>query len=319
LIDIRFSGANAAIENTYGYALNPSIAGMSPGRFIDAEGIAYLAIEHNYFEGTSGIYVQQPLAGATISIRYNSARNINGRYSTGPGYATSDSGGFNPAQFAQFNGVTNSTAEIAWNQVINDPYVSRPEDIINMYATSGTPDNPILIHDNYIHGSYPGYPDADSFSGGGIIADGSASGYLKVYDNQIIETVNYGIASASGHDNEYYGNTVLGIGILPDGVRAPAQNVGMYVSGGGTGNRVHDNIVGWYNASGVRNDWYFPSCPSGSCSYNNTELPSPITQAQENTEFIIWQRKLAVNGSQIGPAPPTRRRDDDHHHHSEDP
>jgi len=300
LIDANYPGADVTVVNTSGLALNPEIVGWFAGRFIEGNGISRLVVEHNYFEGTRGVFAGRPPPGATILVRYNSVKNLSGRQSTGSGWTTSD---VTPevAQLVQFDKVTGANAEIAWNQVINEPYVSRTEDVINMYASAGTLANPILIHDNYIRGAYPGNPDVDGFSGGGIIADGADTGFLKVYGNQIIETVNYGLAIADGHDNEYYGNTVLGTGLLPSGGRAPAQNVGMYVNGGAAGNIVHDNTVGWYDAFGSRNDAYFPGCPDGTCSYNNIAAPEPITLTQEDAEFTTWQNKLAANGITVGP------------------
>ena len=303
LIQSVVAGANVTILNVTGFALNPDVAGTGPGRFVDAEQVSKLVVGQNYLEGTAGIYVQQPLAGAYINIYRNSVRNINGRHSTGTGdgYVLTDAGGYDVVQFVQFNGVTGASyTNIGYNQVIDDPSIARTEDVINMYQSSGSATAPISIHDNYIRGSYPGKPNADQFSGGGIIAD-QGSSYMNVYHNQVIETVNYGLGNASsGGHNNYYGNTVLGIGILPDGIRAPAQNVGIYDTGGGPNDTIHDNVIGWYDASGNRNDLYIPSCPATTCSYNNVSLPSPITKTQEDNEWTKWQTKLTSAGFTVG-------------------
>ena len=45
--------------------------------------------------------------------------------------------------------------EIAWNEVINEPGNSAVEDNISIYLSSGTPQSPIRIHDNFIRGAFP--------------------------------------------------------------------------------------------------------------------------------------------------------------------
>jgi FG-GAP-like repeat len=299
------AGSHVTVTNTYGESLNPGVVGAFLGRFIDAEGFASLVVEHNDFANTAGIYLLQPQAAATISIRYNRVANINGRASTGAGYVAADGAAAptapNLVQFVQFDKVTGATAEIAWNEVLNDPYVSRVEDNISLYQSCGAAGNPIHVHDNYISGAYPGAPDVDAYSGGGIVDDSNAC-YTKVDHNQIIRTTNYGAAIASGSNNEHSFNTVIGTGILPDGLREPSQNVGMYVHGTGTGNTNHDNTVGALNAAGSRNDFdWNGTCTGGSCASNNTHLPDPVTEARIDAEWGIWQTKLAAAGVTIGP------------------
>ena len=110
-------------------------------------------------------------------------------------------------------------AEIAWNQVVNQPGQSRPEDNISVFESSGTSSSPILIHDNYIQGAYAADPANDSsYTGGGImLSDGSTGvlatdpGYVSAYNNIIISTSNYGIAISSGHNDTIYNNTIIEI------------------------------------------------------------------------------------------------------------
>ncbi len=291
--------SDLTVTDTSGTGLNPGVPGAFVGRFLTSRTAARLVIENNDLNNTAGVYIMTPGSSARISIRFNTVENINGRASTGSEYATSDNGGFgvNIVQFVQFEKVVAPAAEIAWNQVINDPYVSRVEDNISMYRSCGSAAAPIDIHDNFIRGGYPGAPDTDDYSGGGIIEEGNAC-FVNVHDNQIIETTNYGIAIAGAHDNNVYSNTLMGIGLLSDGVIEPSQNVGGYVMGRAINNTVHDNLAGWYNQNGVDNTWYVRSCDS-SCFYNNTSL-IPFTQADEDAQFNVWNQKLANNGIVIG-------------------
>jgi parallel beta-helix repeat protein len=57
----------------------------------------------------------------------------------------------------------------------------------------------------------------------------TASAYNNVYNNQIVGTVNMGIEFGAGHDNVAYNNTVISSGLLPNGTRFPAQNVGLTI------------------------------------------------------------------------------------------
>ena len=294
-------GSDLTVTDTFGTGLNPGVPGAFLGRFLTSQSAARLVIENNDLNNTAGIYIRTPLSSSTISIRSNTVENINGRASTGSGYATRDNGGLgvNLVQFVQFDNVVAPAAEIAWNQVINDPYVSRVEDNISIYRSCGSAAAPIDIHDNFIHGGYPGAPNTDDYSGGGIIEEGTDACFVNVHDNQIIETTNYGLAIAGAHDNNLYSNTLMGIGLLSNGVIEASQNVGGYVSSAAYNNTVHDNRAGWYNQNGDDNTWYPRSPCDSSCFYNNTSL-IPFTQADEDAQFNVWNEKLANNGIVIG-------------------
>ena len=251
------------VRDTRGVGQNPNVAGRAAGRFLQAQEIAHLTIEHCELEGTAGIYVHrlEKTADTAPSLRIvsNLARNIDGRRSDGhDGYLqfntrTPENGGktengFEIVQFLQLDGVVGlENGEIAWNHIINEPGRSRVEDNISLYESSGTAEHPILIHDNCIVGAYTidptrtdvrrdGWNEDWSYSGGGImLGDGpgklleTASGYLRATHNVVVSTSNYGIAVASGHDTEVSDNQVIASGLLPGGQLAAAQNVGIYV------------------------------------------------------------------------------------------
>jgi parallel beta-helix repeat protein len=219
---------------------------------------------------------------------------------------------------------------VAWNEVVNDPGASRVEDNINIYLSSGTPDSPLRIHDNYIQGAYTIQPWQDSYSdgtysydwsysGGGILlGDGDtkvadqASAYVWAYDNQVVSTTNYGIAIAAGHDNQLYNNRIISCGLLPDGRAIAAQNVGAYIwdeYGVGLGafynNGGYDNTIGWVQSEGTRNDWWVPDAAFWA---NNVHMPGLITLDTETTEYNSWLSKLADAGVVVGPTSPGQER-----------
>jgi hypothetical protein len=292
-------GSDLTVTNTSLTGLNPGVPRLFNGRAIDAEGVARLTVWNNDFNNTAGIYVLTPAAGAPISVMFNTAENINGRMSTGTGYAKSDVGGFNPVQFVQFDKVTGPLAEVAWNQVLNDPYVSRVEDNISMFQSCGTAANPINIHDNFIRGGYPGAPDTDPYSGGGIIADGVSVCFVHAHDNQVIETTNYGVAIAGGHDNELDHNFIMGIGLLADGIIEPSQNVGGFITGSAAHDTIHDNTTGWTNAAGQNNKWFIVLACGVSCFFNNTPV-TPSRAAEDDQFNNVWLEKLSDNNIIVG-------------------
>ncbi|THF67629.1 hypothetical protein E7T06_20230 [Deinococcus sp. Arct2-2] len=329
LIRSRYVKANLTVRNSRGVALNPGLAASyrrTPGYFVHLEEFQNVRIENNELIGTSGIYLNKylgdPNKGHTIKVMRNKALNIDGRYSDGPN-AFSETG-FYRVQFVQFNDVKNiPNAEIAWNQIVNEPGKSRVEENINMYVSSGTPNSPVLIHDNYIQGAYPTNPATDKYGGGGImLGDGQsssvtkASAYLRAYNNQIVSTSNQGIAIAAGHNNEAYNNRVISSGLLPDGRRIASQNVGIYVwdlhgdKARSTffNNVMYGNVVGWaqpVKSATAQNPFWFPNCDaearSNKSCKNNTALPGTITRAMEAQEFERWQAKLRASNVVIGP------------------
>lgn len=323
LIYTAFTNANLTIRNTRGVALNPDRPLKEhryPGRFLAAEEFKNIVVENNELIGTSGIYLRDyrgtAKLGETVKILRNKARNIDGRYSVGVGrYSDKE---YRLVQFVQFNAVRKiSGAEIAWNEVINEPGKSRPEENINMYLSSGVPSSRIKIHDNYIQGAYAVNPRVDTYPGGGInAADGSANtvdeaaGHILVYRNQVVGTSNIGIAVSAGHDIEVYHNRVISSGYLPSGAPIPAQNVGLYVwdaRGDKARNTffnisVHDNLVGWskpLSGREAQNPTWFPDCEPGKC-YGNRVVPGRVTLTMEREEYTRWQNKLKSAGIKVG-------------------
>ncbi|WP_189089797.1 hypothetical protein [Deinococcus ruber] len=332
LIQSRYVRANLTVRNTRGFGLNPGMpasAKQTPGYFIHLEEFESANIQNNELTGTAGMYFRKFLGstakGQTIKILKNKALNIDGRYSDGENRFSQD--GFYRVQFAQFNDIKNiGNAEIAWNQIINEPGKSRVEEVINMYVSSGLPWSYISIHDNYIQGAYPTRPASDSYGGGGImLGDGhaetlsDASGYLAAFHNQVVATSNQGIAIAAGHDIQVYENRIISSGLLPDGTPIASQNVPGYVwdlhgdsrQGSRTffNNFMRDNVVGWglpLKSPSAKAALWLPDCQSR-CQ-GNTILAGPITLATEAQEFVLWQQKLQAANVVLGPTDPVASR-----------
>jgi Ricin-type beta-trefoil lectin domain-like/Bacterial Ig-like domain (group 2) len=326
LINDPYYGNNLTLKNVIGVGVNPNVSGQPYGMFVDAQNPVLLDVENCYFENVHfGIWVRGYSGNRdgteTITILNNRGRNILGLVSNG-------NNGFLPgdiywtwAHAIQLNNMPSVPGiTIAWNEIINYPYVSMVNENINFFDSGGTSSSPAEIHDNYIQGAYPYDPGIDPYNGGGFITDGSASdtvqtasAFNNVYNNQILGTVNMGIEFGTGHDNVAYNNTVISSGLLSNGARIPAQNVGVMVydlygniaNGSMYNNNMYGNTVGWMCWAarcawdGYRNDEYFPD--NNSYYYTNQSIASnPITLQAEDGQYAAWLAKVSSNGIVIG-------------------
>ena len=259
LIFAPISGSNVTVSYTTG--TNNAGQGKSTGNFFYAYQPAAINI-HNCDIGDTasgsgpgfGILINgyggSASANYPLSIAWNRFRNINGLSSSNAPHAIQISNASN------IPGV-----DIGYNEIIDDPYASYVNDVINIYA-GGTPNTPINVHNNYIQGLYAANPtdtDPNHYNSGcGIICDSDQAAYTHIYNNQVISTSNCGISIAGGHDNSFWGNRILSSGLLPDGTTAiydqnnGAQLVNEYntyynnfASDPNDPNNTHPNLIGW--------------------------------------------------------------------------
>lgn len=300
------SGADVTVRHTHG-VVNPSLLpGVVTGRFAHLSNPKNLLIEGCTLDGTAGIYVLgfsgDGSPGQQLIVRANRARNIRGFKSDGLGGYTSERG---LRQFAQFDKCNMPNAEVAWNEIINEPGESSVEDVINVYQSGGTPEAPLRIHHNFIRGAYPPDPANDTYSGGGILlgdgADPAAHDTLAEY-NVILDTTNHGIGIAGGENNVARFNRVFSAGVLADGTPIAAQNVGIYAwdaqgTGLMSGIEVTDNVVGFVNQKedyahlGYRNDYF---TPEADVRERNENHPGPITLELYEAEHAAWLADAAA-------------------------
>lgn len=316
LIQTAVAHTRVTVRNVHGTGLNPNVADRPQGRFFTGESFDSIVIQNNDLEQTAGIYLLtyagSGKADVTVRIVANRAHNIDGRLSDGAGGVRNQT---DEVQFVQLDQVQHVPhVEIAWNQVVNEPGASGVEDVINIYRSSGTPQSPIRIHDNYIDGAYPADPASADYSGGGImLGDGNADGpeglsaYVVAFDNQVINTTNYGIAVAAGFACTMHHNRILSTGALPDGTPLPAQNVGAYIWDSNkskakrpntfSNNSGYANRIGWMK-NGARNDWWVPDAARWR---DNVRWPGPITVQTLAAERARWEKKLKQQTVTVGP------------------
>ncbi|MCJ8166737.1 PA14 domain-containing protein [Pontibacter sp. E15-1] len=300
---------NLTVRHTSGYGITPTPykSYKKTRRFLGIDVFKNVVVENCYMENTAGIYIGKSYEGngsasETIKIRYNIAKNIDGRVY----------GGTSMAQFVQFN-FKNSIrhAEIAWNQVTNEADKSQVEDNISMHNSRGTSDSPIRIHNNMIYGAFPIPSTASQYAGGGIIADGDGGinecpAYIDAYENHLVGLGNYSMGIAAGHDIRYHHNTAVNAATYENGNSFKMNTSGFWSKdynrlGTTFSNTIDNNVIGvlaWGPHRSYRNDI---SVAENADFKNNTLLPNPISKNTEKDELKRWDKKLKQNGIELGP------------------
>jgi len=307
-------GANVWVRRVKASGLTPTKTTdyKKTRNFVAIDDFVNVVVERCELNGVAGIniggrYKGNGTLGQSLRIVTNQVRNIDGRVLGG--WAIANFVGFNYRGEVPFG-------EIAWNQVINEPYKSVVEDNINLSNSRGTKESPILIHNNYIQGAYPLDVQKDTYSGGGILADSHpmsvpnpaevATAHVKVFQNQAVGLCGYTYGIAGGNNIEIYQNRSISSALLADGTPVNRHISGLYgfdyYDQDVTFNcSIHDNVTGIMGTlAHQRND--APYLPDGTVkAYNNTTLPAgKITLAHEAQEWKMWQEKLASNNMKLG-------------------
>lgn len=301
LIGASWVAANVTIRNTWLESTNTT--GQTRAVMFDGN-LSRLIIENCDIVSTAGCYLRgndktpqtHPLT--EVGIRYNRFRDI-----------VTYTGAY--VQAVQFNATPGGTVEVAWNEIVNTPGKSRPEDTISIYASGGTQANPWKIHDNLIWGAWPmpiGNPAG--YSGGGIMhGDGNlaSQGWGVTTGNVVLGTSNYGIAVAGGCGWTITDNIVVGSGRTSSGTVIPTggQDAGLYMRpySSPVVATMARNKVGWWNPTkNIRND---SSIQVGTFT-PGTALPAgEVTYAQEQAEYDAWVARASSAGIVVGRTVPT--------------
>jgi parallel beta-helix repeat protein len=235
-----------------------------------------VTIEYNEFDLNSGIIGVQLQDSKNITIRYNKFKNFRSGV-----YAINTKGGVNVhcnefkdiagekprGQVVQFNKGSGAGNRVNYNTLDHTFGAGYPEDLVNMYGSSGTDADPIQIIGNKFRGGGP------SSSGGGIMVGDNGGGNIRVEDNILLDPGQYGIGSPAGKNIKIKNNKVYAR-------QQSFTNVGIYVglkseidagfACEGPSIEVSGNQVNWTSKSGGQNDfWFYSGCP-GVVKTNNT-------------------------------------------------
>ena len=312
--------AQLTVRNCLVQGLNPNIANRQKGYFINIGNFFQAIVENNtvisFGHGIRALNYGPVTqwSGQTVLVRYNRFQNVDGRLSDGQdGYLFELEG--SGASAIGLDTLRNAKVEIAWNQVINEPFYSRVEDLISTYKSSGTSTDPIAIHDNYLQGGYLPDPRADVGYTGGMInvgddPDRGDVGHVHVYSNQVVSFGNSGIAISAGHDNKVHHNRVISAQQVADGLILGSKwRTGLTLwdyyncsaKGHWYNNTIYDNEVNVVGKDGEAAPNYFPSV-GGTNQVTGTTNPLKYlaTQADEQAEYWYWRQKLVKAGIRIG-------------------
>jgi len=229
-------GNGITIRNSKRIRIENCKIGPCKGEAVNVYACEGITVSKNRFESVStGVYA---LNSRHIEVARNRCLNVQGPFPRG--------------QLAQFDKVTGEGNRIIDNLALNILGESNPEDVINIYKSSGTLDDPIQVIGNKIRGGGP------SDSGGGIMTGDSGGAYIVVKDNIQVDPGQYGIAIAGGHHIQILDNKVFG-------KRQPFTNVGIYVwnqsKAPSHDHTVKGNRVMWFNKGGIENPcWDAKNC-----------------------------------------------------------
>ncbi|MBI3490503.1 MAG: hypothetical protein HY047_01700 [Acidobacteria bacterium] len=268
LIFVGGSSGNVTIQESCLVGTSPNIAGKARGNAIHAFSTVSVRVGQCDCESVGnygiwvGFYLGDNSLNNSISLLSNRFHNVDARVSDGKGgyLATQSSQNSHAIILSNVNGVPG--IEIAWNQIINEPYQSGVGVSINIFDSSGTQASPMQIHDNYIQGGW----DSDPANGDGFRYYGSAfttdgffqtdpnltTGFLKIHDNQAVGFGNLGMSIALGHDVEMSANRIVSSGQLANGTSSATSYARglQYINyrnnppGVFGNNSVHDNLSG---------------------------------------------------------------------------
>lgn len=234
-----------------------------------------ITIENCTFENLATALLAENCSD-NIKFEYNDVKNILG----------SSKGGSIAGSMVQFVRMTGAGNSVSYNVCENIPGESAPEDIINMNdQSSGTPESPIIIANNWIRGGGP------SGSGGGINLGDVNGSYQTAENNILVDPGQYGIAISGGHHNVLRNNKVYA-------TKQDFTNVGIIVCNwyAKNGFDCHDvtvanNEVNYINKNGNANTlWNANNC--GEINGWNTNTYNPQLKATILPIHILSRAKI---------------------------
>jgi hypothetical protein len=203
-IEIRNGALNVVIENSeIGPCgkkgidiLNSSHITINNNHIHDAvaEGImSYsshdIAVDSNVIENVQSGYEMWKTRDGNLSFTNNFVKNVS-------------RGNKNGGNVVQIAFVHAGGIRVTDNIAVNILGQSNPEDLINVYSSDGTPDDPIQIKRNRFNGGGP------RLSSGGIILGDQGGSYQIAEDNILVNPGQYGLQIGGGHHHTFRNNLV---------------------------------------------------------------------------------------------------------------
>jgi hypothetical protein len=255
--------SNVIIRNCY--------FGASLGEAVSIEHGSNITIEKCLFANNrTMVYINR--ASGNVKVLNNQFVNCKGPMPRG--------------QFVQFNTCTGPGYLVQGNRGECFDGSANPEEMINIFSSTGTPESPLTVKDNILRGGGP------SNSGGGIAIGDYGGAWIRVENNKLVNPGQQGIGVGGGHDIVVTGNQVFS-------VQKPWSNIGMFIwaQAGAACNNISltNNRVSFTNKNGVINNWWY----GGGCTNANYVRPTSITLAEMNVpahliDFITPAQLLTI-------------------------
>lgn len=196
--------------------------------------------------------------------------------------------------------------QINFNSCENISGQSSAEDIINLGSSDGIVGDPIQVKGNWLRGGGP------SSTGGGIMTGDSGGSWQLVEDNICVNTGNYGIANAGGHDIIIRNNKIYS-------AKTDISNVGLYVWNQQSGLTsynitIENNQVLWNSKNGGLNNFWNAensgtvvgwSTNTSNSTLNSAILPTIIIGRAKGVTTEISSTVPSTNEIKIYPNPAT--------------
>lgn len=197
----------------------------SQGGAVSLNNCSNITIDYNFFTNvSSGVYAVNCTGG--IKVDNNQCLNVKGPYPRG--------------QMAQFNNCTGAGNSISFNKIENIMGQSVPEDIINLYHSSGTQASPILVNNNWLRGG------GISKSGGGINLGDNGANFESASNNILVDAGQYGMAISGGSNVSLINNQIYAkaqsftnVGIVVWSQKGDQQSIPYISNATVSGNRVY--------------------------------------------------------------------------------
>jgi chitinase len=308
--------ANITVQNCYIESSNPNITNTKKGFAFNVGNFRRLIINRNTFVNSPGIRAFNfgaglAYRGQVLRVQYNYFRNIDGRLSDGLGSYLNILDLRSAGSAVGLNALSGADVEISWNQVINIPRQSSQEDLISTYASGGTLATPIKIHNNYLQGDYSPNPSVASDFSGVMVNIGDdpnlLTGWVNVYDNQIVSFQNAGIALYGGSNNKVYNNRLVSAKNAFDGTFLNGNFRNSYTfwdfyNTAALGNFVNNDFKdNFANVVGRDGNQVGPNIVPPGVILNTINLwAEAATTEDEINERNLWKTKLKNTGVQLG-------------------
>jgi hypothetical protein len=317
------AGIHLQVSNVLGIEQNPNVTGLAKGNFLTFTHGTSLEVDHSTMIGVNNGIAVVSSTMSYLQLVDNTAIDVDDRASNGQGGMETTRPEYGHTILLSDVAATQG-ANIGWNQLINQQGVASVEDIISVYDSQGASNSlPITIHDNYVQGAVtsPGV----GYSGGGIITDGggvapeSVPAFVMINNNQVVDTENYGLAIAAGHDVTLKNNRVFSTGRNASGAWLEIPGFGTptayYLWNCYNSSSFYNNQLGYNygalvrpdgNGNAVRSDLMLvtTSVPLNDTAPSNAFLqPSDAampTPEDESSEYFRWEGKLQTAGQTLG-------------------